>query len=90
MKRRQFRHKYKTLKDIMVKKQVRSNVWKFTSFETLQTTKGLSWSEMNRRHKKQRPATERRNVKFRSEHKKLRFSCQNVIQSQSRKEHGYI
>lgn len=90
MKRRQLIHKYETIKDIKTKNQIRSNVWKFTSLETMQTIKDLSWNEMERRHKKQRPATERRNIKFRSGYKKLRFSCQNVIQSQSRKEHGYV
>lgn len=84
MKRRQFKHKWRTLKDINIKKQKRSSTWKFTSFETLATTYDLSWSEMSRRQKKQKPVTDR-GVKFRSAKKLLWYKAQNAFQTMRRK-----
>lgn len=84
MKRRQFKHKWKTIKDIMVKKQKRSSTWKFTSFETLKTTKNLSWSEMNRLEKKRKPFTDR-GVKYRSAKKLFWYKAQNVFQTMRRR-----
>ena len=84
MKRRQFKHKWRTFKDIMIKKQKRSSTWKFTSFETLTTTYDLSWSEMSRLQKKQKPTTDR-GVKFRSAKKLLWYKAQNVFQTMRRK-----
>ena len=84
MKRRQFKHKWRTYQDIIIKKKKRSSIWKFTSLETLTTTKNLSWSEMNRLHKKQKPVTDR-GIKFRSSNKLLWYKAQNVYQTTRRK-----
>ena len=84
MKRRQFKHKMKTIKDIMIKKQKRSSTWKFTSFETLKTTYDLSWSEMCRLQKKRKPVTDR-GTRVRSAKKLLWYKAQNVFQTMRRK-----
>lgn len=84
MKRRQFNHKRKTLQDIYIKKQKRSSIWKFTSFETLTQIKNLSWSEMCRLQKK-RGLSNNRGIRFRSSSRQIRCASQNVVQMKSRK-----
>ena len=84
MKRRQFKHKWRTFQDIFTKKQKRSSIWKFTSFETLTQVRNLSWSEMCRLQKKRKPLTDR-GIKFRSAKKLLWYKAQNVCQTQRRK-----
>lgn len=87
MKYRQFRHKWRTLQDINIKKQKRSSIWKFTSLETLTQIKNLSWSEMNRLQKK-RGLSNNRGIKFRSSSRQIRCASQNVVQQISRREFG--
>lgn len=84
MKRRQFKHKWRTLQDISIKKQKRSSIWKFTSFKTLTQIRNLSWSEMSRLQKKQKPVTDR-GIRFRSAKKLLWYKAQNVSQTERRR-----
>lgn len=85
MKKRQFKHKWRTLQDISIKKQKRSSIWKFTSFETLTQIKNLSWSEMCRLQKK-RGLSNNRGIKFRSSNRQIRCASQNVVQMTNRRE----
>ncbi len=84
MKKRQFKHKWKTLQDISIKKQKRSSIWKFTSFETLTQIKNLSWSEMCRLQKR-RGLSNNRGIRFRSSSRQIRCASQNVAQMNSRR-----
>ena len=84
MKRRQFKHKWRTLQDINIKKQRRSSIWKFTSFETLTQIKNLSWSEMCRLQKK-RGLSNNRGIRFRSSNRQIRCASQNVAQMNSQR-----
>ena len=79
MKRRQLKHKYRTLQDIFAKKQKRSSIWKFVSCETFTTAKNLSWSELNRLQKKQKPVTDR-GIRFRSNNRYCLCDVQNAVQ----------
>lgn len=85
MKRRQFKHKWRTLQDIFTKKQRRSSIWKFTSLETLTQIRNLSWSEMNRLQKK-RGLSNNRGIRFRSSNRQIRCASQNVVQMTNRRD----
>lgn len=95
MKGRQLKHIWGTRQEVSVKKQHKQKIWKATVWDDsgeLFTHKDLYWWQMERFHKRQKPATDR-GIKFRSSRKKERFLCQNVVQKQSRdrwkKEHSY-
>ena len=79
MKRRQFKHKMKTLTEVLIKRRKRDRNWRFTDLDTFTYVKDLSWSELCRLQKKQKPVTDR-GIKFRSSNRLYQCDIQNSVQ----------